>query len=236
MRQFAWTIATALLLSLAAAAQEPLLAQPPVTVWVETVGEDLDVAAKNPGLPPMSEYGYRLPWYGEPPNSPFRRGSTVALAYVSGIFPGGLEDSRMFGAHFGGGYFYRDNVSLNLTFSGYWGDHTINSDTGRDLGTFGAGSIEGFMRCHVLNYGSWSLYGEAGLGFWLGSEPVPAGGTKYNFELTVGGGITKQIAEDLHLMCGIRWYHLSNGSFWNSADKNPGLDAYMFYTGLMFQY
>jgi hypothetical protein len=236
MRYFACAIAAALLVSLPAMGQDTAIGQQPLTVWVETAGEDPATAAKNPNLPALSDYGYRLPWDGEPPNSPFRRGNTVALAYVSGIFPGGLEDSRMFGAHVGGGYYYRDNVSFNFTVSGYWGDHTINSITGQDLGTFGAGSAEGFMRCHFLNYGSWSLYGEAGLGFWLGSEPVPARGTKYNFELTAGGGITKQITDDLHLMCGMRWFHLSNGSFFNDASKNPGLDGVMGYIGFLIQY
>jgi hypothetical protein len=230
MRYNLWAAAAALLMSI------PALAQSPHTVWVESDADSQNAASKNPNLPELSEYGFRLPWDGEPPNSPLHRGGWVATTYVSAIFPGGLEDSRMFGAHVGGGYYVRDNVSMNLTFSGYWGDHTINSITGQDLGTFGAGSVEGIMRCHVLNYGSWSTYGEAGLGFWLGSEPVPARGTKYNFILTAGGGVTKQLSDDVHLMVGLRWFHLSNGSFFNNANHNPGLDGVMSYLGLMYQY
>jgi hypothetical protein len=230
MRYGAWAIVAALLIHV------PAMAQQPRTVWVESEQETAAQASKNPNLPTMSDYGVRYAWSAEPPNSPFRQGSWVAMTYVSGIFPGGLEDSRMFGAHFGGGYYFRDNVSFNFTMSGYWGDHTIDSDTGHDLGTFGAGSAEGFMRCHFVNYGSWSIYGEAGLGFWLGSEPVPARGTKYNFELTAGGGLSKQLFDDVHLLVGSRWYHLSNGSFFNSANKNRGLDGIMTYMGLMYQY
>jgi hypothetical protein len=54
--------------------------------------------------------------------------------------------------------------------------------------------------------------------------------------LTAGVGVTKQLCEDTHLILGARWFHLSNGSFFNDASLNPGYDGGFLYTGLLFQY
>jgi hypothetical protein len=92
------------------------------------------------------------------------------------------------------------------------------------------------MRCHVLNYGSWSAFADGGVGLSYLSKSVPADGTNWNFVLTAGVGITKQICEDTHWICGARWFHLSNGAFFNPGSRNPGYDGGFLYTGLLFQY
>ena len=49
----------------------------------------------------------------------------------------------------------------------------------------------------------------------------------------VGGGVTCAIAENLRLMAGLRWYHLSNAQ---PNSTNPGVDMLEAYVGLTFSF
>jgi hypothetical protein len=181
----------------------------------------------------LSDQGLRMGWENEPQSSPFREGSWVAMTYGSGIFGNCDDNVHMYNAHLGVGYYFANNLSFNLQSSGYYGAKLSTVGTPNE-GSFYGGSIEGLLRYHAAHYGTWSVFVEAGSGISQMSRSVPTGGTHFNFVLTAGVGLTKRLDEDIYLIGGCRWFHLSNGSFFN--DPNPGLDAKMFYGGLLRKY
>jgi hypothetical protein len=238
MRQLVWILAAVVVANVAAA-------QTPTRVIELEPQQSTDPANAVP--PSLSEYGLRLPWDPEPPNSPFREGSWVGLGYFSGGFGIFADDARLYGLHIGGGYYFMDNVSFNLEAIAFYGDRVVPRaeveakeswylvpPTGANEGPTYGGGFQGLLRCHFLNYGSWSLYADGGTGFSYLTRSIPSDGTNYNFILTAGLGLTKQISECTHLMIGHRWFHLSNGAFFTA--QNPGYDAKMIYAGLLVQY
>jgi len=219
MRACAWVLAVTVIISSTVSAQES--------------GRS-SVVCEDP--PPLSEAGLRFAWEEEPENSPFREGSWVGMTYAAMVLGTFKDDAQIFGGYAGLGYHYRSNASISVILGANFGDKNINRDTGVNQGDFFGGSIQLLARNHLINYGSWSAFVEAGLGFSVLSDPVPADGTTYNFMLTAGAGITKQLDECTHLILGCRWHHLSNGSFFNPANLNPGYDGKMVYAGLLFSY
>ena len=219
MRAFAWVLAGTIIVCGSVHAQECGKAT---------------VCCEEP--PPLREAGLRFAWESEPENRPFRQGNWVSMAYGAAVLGVFADDARMYSAYGGMGYYFRSNLSFNVNLGAHYGDRNVNRDTQLDTGDFYGGSIEFLMRNHVVNYGTWSAFVDGGLGFSLLTNPVPADATTYNYVLTAGAGITKQLDECTHFIAGIRWYHLSNGSFFNSSAKNAGYDGKMIYAGLLYSY
>jgi len=82
---------------------------------------------------------------------------------------------------------------------------------------------------HFLRHESWSLFLDAGAGVLFTTDDVPAGGSKFNFTPQAGFGLTAELTEDVRLVAGVKWHHISNA---NVFDDNPGRDHVMVYTGL----
>lgn len=203
---------------------------------------------------PLGEAGWRFAWDNEPANSPFKAGSWAAVAYMSGDFGIFADNAELWGAHYGIGYYYRDNVSFNVEVFGLYGSLLVRrpesdppivtpqgilpgefrgTPRGNEAPIYGI-ATQALIRCHVLNYGTWSLYGDWGVGFAYLSKSIPSDGTNYDFILTAGVGFTKQLADSVHLIGGCRWFHFSNGAFF--TDVNPGYDSKMVYLGLLVNY
>ena len=91
-----------------------------------------------------------------------------------------------------------------------------------------AWGLEGALlfRWHFYSTATWSLYADAGSGMLLTTEPTPTGGTSFNFTPQAGGGVSFDIATDVRLMLGVRWYHISNA---NTGETNPGRNSLMGY-------
>lgn len=183
--------------------------------------------------PSLPDSRLRMGWENEPEGSPFCEGSWVAMTYASGIFGNCDDNVHMYNGHVGVGYYFADNLSFNLQSSGYYGTK-LSTVGAPNEGSFYGSSVEGLFRYHAAHYGTWSVFVEAGTGISQMSRSVPTGGTHFNFVLTAGVGLTKRLDENTYLIGGCRWFHLSNGSFFN--DSNPGLDAKMFYGGLLVKY
>jgi hypothetical protein len=94
--------------------------------------------------------------------------------------------------------------------------------------TAGAGASL-LVRWHCILRERWSLYFEGGCGIAYFSSRVPSGAAHLNFTPQVGFGCTVQIHEQLRLMTGVRWFHISNGQ---TASSNPGVDMMSGYIGL----
>ena len=89
------------------------------------------------------------------------------------------------------------------------------------------------LRWHFINTESWSLYGDLGAGLMGTSRNVPTGGSSVNFTPQCGGGVSFAIADDVRLMIGARWYHISNA---NTGEGNPGRNSVMGYVMLSFPF
>jgi hypothetical protein len=66
-------------------------------------------------------------------------------------------------------------------------------------------------------------------------QEIPRGGTEINFDARAGVGATVRLLNDLHLMGGVRYLHLSNGNI-HGLDENPSIDAVEGYVGLMLTF
>ncbi|HEX2972784.1 MAG TPA: acyloxyacyl hydrolase, partial [Tepidisphaeraceae bacterium] len=91
------------------------------------------------------------------------------------------------------------------------------------------------LRWHFLKVDRFSLYAEGSAGLVELDTDFPYGGTRFNFVERAGLGATYELMDDLHLMGGVRWFHLSNADL-DGAERNPAFDALEYYGGLMFTF
>jgi opacity protein-like surface antigen len=123
-------------------------------------------------------------------------------------------------------YYVRNNLALSVSTAGYYFDQPTGEDTGgADLGIGG--------RWHFANFDRLTLYGDCrGAGFYA-DHNVPPTATHFNFTLRIGPGATFRIAENVHVMAGARYFHLSNADI-RGVERNPGLDGIEYYGGAIF--
>ena len=80
---------------------------------------------------------------------------------------------------------------------------------------------------------------EGGAGIQESSDPFPEGktniGTHFNFRPQLGMGFTVGLTDQVRLMAGARWLHISNADRDGSV-HNPGYDAVLVYSGLMIPF
>jgi hypothetical protein len=66
------------------------------------------------------------------------------------------------------------------------------------------------------------------------TRAVPGGGTHFNFIEEAGVGGTYRLDDGVHLIAGVRYWHLSNAQI-HGEDKNPALNGVGAYVGLMWR-
>ncbi len=123
-------------------------------------------------------------------------------------------------------YFAADDLSVDFEFNGLYFDQ----DTAENAGGFNFNLL---LRWHVLARDDWSLFVDIGAGVMETSDAVPAGGSSFNFIAQVGGGISFDISDEVRLLTGVRWHHISNG---RTFDTNPSQDSLYVYAGLSFPF
>ena len=157
----------------------------------------------------------------------FPRGTRVADAYGSyvGSFTG--ERARIGGGTIGAGYYFLDNVGLNLELSGFH-----NSQHGPDANIT---DLEVLLRNHVFHSGRFSLFLDVGLGISYADNKTPYYGTYLNYTPQAGVGATFQLWDNVHLLGGARWWHLSNAAT-EGPDRNPSINGTQAYLGLMVKW
>ena len=164
----------------------------------------------------------------------FREGSWVFQAYGLATIAGSNGD--IYSGKIGGGYhFLTDGFSFNVELTGAFmsaDDRPAGSDgtlTGYDSG---AGGLDLVLRYHFIREKDFSIFVELGGGFLISDKEFPANGTHFNFTPTAGMGITYRVYQNVRLMAGARWYHLSNAGI-DGQDRNPSVDAAAVYGGIM---
>jgi len=163
-----------------------------------------------------------------PSTAPFAKGSWTWQVYGSATF--GFDHGDIYLAHAGVGYYMQDNFSVNLeAIGGYTNNHSGEPDAGS---TFG---LDLLLRWHFVNANGYSVYIDGGAGMIWFNDNFPSAGTHQNFTPQIGIGFTARLADQLRLMAGVRWHHVSNAGK-SGVDRNPGHDGIMVYAGLMMPF
>ncbi len=122
-------------------------------------------------------------------------------------------------------HFFLNGHSINLELNNFLFEQPGDNAVGVNLATL--------VRSHFYRQTNWSLYIDGGAGILWTTNEVPNSGSSFNFTPQVGGGATIRIADESHLMLGVRWHHISNADLY---EKNPGRDSIMGYVGLNLQW
>jgi long-subunit fatty acid transport protein len=162
------------------------------------------------------------------PRTPFPKGTKTLQAEASYTTSIRYSVEEFVSGGVGVGYYVFDNHCLTLMANGFH----VNQAFGRGAE---AGSVTVMGRWHVFNPGRFTFYLDGGGGYSWANEAVPIGGTTYNFNARVGPGLGYRIDDNVYLMGGARYFHLSNAQQ-HGREKNPSYDGVEFYVGMLFAF
>ena len=91
------------------------------------------------------------------------------------------------------------------------------------------------MRHHLWRFDRATLFADVTFGPALATHRVPREGTYFNFTTRTGLGMTYQLDDHLHLMGGVRYFHLSNAQIEGST-RNPSINGVEGFLGLMWAF
>jgi hypothetical protein len=147
--------------------------------------------------------------------------------YVHGGFAMDIKSSenKLFLGGVGWSHFFVNRMSLNLE---------LNAIGVAQKGKDAVGiNFNVLLRWHFFIQDTWSLYLEGGAGMLGTTNEVPRNGTAFNFTPQCGIGFTKALRDDMRLILGAKWQHISNASL---SSSNPGRDSVMGYVGVSFPF
>jgi len=156
----------------------------------------------------------------------FPKGTFTLQAY--GTVASGIDAEEIFdSAAFGGSYYLFDNVSLGVEASGY---HFVQAP-GDDGWMYG---VAGVLRHHLFQFDRATLFADVTFGPAEATKRVPDAGTYFNFTTRAGIGATWQLQDNLYLIGGARYFHLSNARI-EGPERNPSINGVEGYVGLMWK-
>lgn len=98
---------------------------------------------------------------------------------------------------------------------------------------FGIGLVPVGIQLYVFQNAKLNLFAAASMGFLVFTRDVPTPNSrKFNFTFDYGGGVEIPIQTSWNLTLGYKFHHLSNAY---TGRFNPGLDANLFYIGLVLR-
>ena len=166
------------------------------------------------------------PLFGER-GGDFGKGRYAFEVDATYIHPIRFSDDRFYGAGVIGHWYFGDAVSVGLGAEGYYVDQV------RDDTVLGDVIVHG--RWHFLTAERYSLFVDGGVGISYAEADVPEGGLRYNYTPRIGGGATVELRENLHLLGGVRFFHISNANL-EGRDNNPSQDGAMYYVGVLWTF
>jgi hypothetical protein len=166
------------------------------------------------------------PLFGEK-GSAFRDGTRALEVNAAYIHPIRFSRDKFYGANLAGHYYFADEVSLGVELQGYYVDQL------RDDTVLGGANV--LLRWHFLAHERYSLFVDGAMGVSYAADDVPETGLHFNYTPQGGGGATVKLRDDLHLLGGVRFIHLSNGNL-KGRDENPSQDGVQYYVGVMFTF
>ena len=208
----------------------------------ETAGSASDCRRSGPGLPAALAAAILLALpprpLGAEPADPLR---------VAAVSPAGPFDKGALGIEFALGAF---NEAWNLNDGREWlldgtaGVWWSFADRAMLVTEFHAARvfqspsraayINGFtplLRWRVLQPRSWTLFVDLGPGISWSDTVVPPRGTRFNYLLLAGTGLSRRIGAQTHAVVGFRWLHVSNNGR-EGRGRNPDIEALGGYGGI----
>ncbi len=185
-----------------------LLAAEPAKAAADTSPLTLDVAATQPRNPMLDPHRWRLEVLG------------TGMADVTN------RHVAMGGARIAFDYYTDTNFCLRSEFTAY-GVSTEAADAAAVQGSFG-------LRHDFYHFGNSSIFNDVGFGIFEAGRRVPQNGTYFNLTFHCGIGVDHPIADNVDLIVGVRYFHLSNARLEGPA-HNPSLNGPEAYLGLMFR-
>lgn len=99
----------------------------------------------------------------------------------------------------------------------------------------GVGGLSCFMRKRLVESRRTAFFVEGGLGGSYATLVVPERGTRFNYLLQGGGGVTRRLSRRTWLILNLRLLHLSNASL-NGPDHNPDIEALGGHAGILVRF
>jgi hypothetical protein len=155
----------------------------------------------------------------------FRKGTRTVEVDAAYIHPIRFSEDKFYQASLAASYYIADDVSVGAEVSGYYVDQPHD-----DTGILGGGVL---LRWHFLEAERYSLFIDGGFAVSIAEAAVPEGGTHFNYTPKGGVGATVRLQDDVHLIGGARFFHLSNGNL-HGREQNPSQDGVQYYLGLVF--
>ena len=148
----------------------------------------------------------------------------VNAAYVQPIR---FSDDHFYGGNAAGYYYFGDEVCVGAELEGYFVDQ-VREDTA-------LGGASAVLRWHFLAQDRFSLFVDGAFGVSYADAEVPEGGTHYNYTPQGGAGATFELRDNLHLIGGARFFHLSNANL-HGRENNPSQDGVQYFVGLLWTF
>jgi hypothetical protein len=149
---------------------------------------------------------------------------TLTGGYMNELGP---HDQEYVNGAVGVNYYVVENLSLGAEF-GAW--HIWQP--GNDAFAWSAGIN---LRHHFYTKPWGSVFFDVGEYALQADTDVPDDGTSFNYLFLCGGGLSYRVSENVHLMAGARYFHLSNAGR-EGGDANPSNNGVQGFAGVMFTF
>lgn len=172
-------------------------------------------SAEAPAAAPTGEFGLPGPWY-------WHLGGGWAKEIA------GPAEADDFNLNFTLSTFVVEDFEFLAEFRG-WYFHQQDDDA---LGL----NFNLIFRWHFLDFETWTIFADGGVGMLVSTDNVPDGGTGFNYTPQAGGGATFRLGESRsRLVVGARWNHVSNARI-NGEDRNPSRDGIQVYAAVQIPF
>ena len=159
--------------------------------------------------------------------SAFPEGTKAVEVNAAFIQPIRFSDDEFYGGNLSFHYYFADEVSVGAELEGYYVDQV------RDDTVLGGASV--VLRWHFLAEDRFTLFVDGAIGVSYAGMDVPETGTHFNYTPKGGGGATYELRDNVHLLGGVRFFHLSNGNL-HGRDENPSQDGVQYFVGVMWTF
>jgi hypothetical protein len=92
--------------------------------------------------------------------------------------------------------------------------------------------LSGLLRKRLAERDRTTFFVEGGVGASYATVEVPERGTRFNYLLQAGGGVTHRLGRRASVLLDLRLFHLSNNSL-NGRDHNPDIEALGGHAGIL---
>ena len=164
-------------------------------------------------------------------DSPFETAGWTWHGYGSGSF--GDEAGELWQSRLGAQRHWANGLAVEI--GGSVGVVDPESIGGEEASLGGVVGFDLLLRWYFHRAERWAMFADAGAGaLWFEDEFPTHDGTSFNFQPQAGLGFVHRVGEDLWLLWGARWHHVSNANVFGK-EENRGYDAAMPYVGVIWR-